>query len=362
MYQLRFDLSEDRLVLAKRAADRALGLDPELPEAHMALGLYYYWGRADFARALEEFETARDLRPSDAEAFLLIGHIARRQGRWPEAIDSYRKSAELDPRFPRAWYNLGETQLFTREYGAARENLAKARALAPDFMETYTQLARVAINERGDVVEARELLRQAQERIPRDSWRGAMLEFARVLYNPDLDDFLDELRPGANGVDSASYYAAKASMVSQTRGAAAAAPQYDSARALLTRMAIDQPDQPWIHAQLGMALAGLGQADDAVRSARRALELLPPEVDALQGPEFVVYLATVYVMLGDIVNGVACFDRALGMPSWVSTSSLAADPRLEALRDTPQFRELLAKWSPLGGASLTTSVESTSCR
>ena len=55
MYRLRHDLSENRLVAAKRAVDHALALDPDLPEAHLALGVYYYWGRMNYERAIESF-------------------------------------------------------------------------------------------------------------------------------------------------------------------------------------------------------------------------------------------------------------------------------------------------------------------
>jgi lipoprotein NlpI len=49
---------------AREEAEQALRLQPDLPEAHRALGLYHYWGQRDYDRALQEFETARSTSPS----------------------------------------------------------------------------------------------------------------------------------------------------------------------------------------------------------------------------------------------------------------------------------------------------------
>jgi tetratricopeptide (TPR) repeat protein len=333
MNELGFDTSEDRLVAAREAADRALALDPDLPEAHLALGLYHYWGRKEYEPALAELEEARRLRPSDGQVYAFVAAIRERQGRFGEAIQLYQQVADLDPRSARAWLDLGETLLYTRMYDEARPHLETALQLSPDLPDAYLQLARVALNPSGDLETARPLLREAENR----------------------------MRPGAYGLDSATYLVAKARLLMQTRGRAAAAPQLDSARVLLSRMATEQPDQAWIHGLLSTVYAGLNLADEAVRSAERAMELRPVEVDALDGPEYVHALATAYVMLGRVDEAVACFDRVLAVPSWISAYSLGVDPLLEPLHDTPQLERLVAKWAPTGGATLGSPVGRTSC-
>src|SRR5207302_2005368 len=54
-YWLGHDPSPARLAAAKDAADRALALDPNLPETHLALGYYRYYGQRDFTGRLVEF-------------------------------------------------------------------------------------------------------------------------------------------------------------------------------------------------------------------------------------------------------------------------------------------------------------------
>ena len=82
----RFRGPSDELKERARAEAReALRLQPDLGEAHLAQGLYYYRIERDFARALPELEIARRLLPNDTEAESTLAYIYRRQGRWREA-------------------------------------------------------------------------------------------------------------------------------------------------------------------------------------------------------------------------------------------------------------------------------------
>jgi TolB-like protein len=83
---------------ARLNADEALRLQPDLPEAHLALGFSYYYGDRDYERALAEFEIARRGLPNDAQAYLAIGSIQRRQGKWAESTANLEKAATLDPK------------------------------------------------------------------------------------------------------------------------------------------------------------------------------------------------------------------------------------------------------------------------
>jgi serine/threonine-protein kinase len=342
MHQLRYDLSEDRLVAAKRAADRAVALDPDVPEVHVALGLYYYWGRNDYARAVEEFTIARTLQPSNALAFRQIGNVQRRQGRFADAIESYRKAADLDPRSHQAWFNLGETYLFVRNYEETARYLERVTELAPEFLEGYVQRARLSINARGDLADAQRILRLAEERIAPTAWRAPMLDFARIIYHPRLEEFLARIRPGAYGLDSATYHVMKGTMYLQLERVPQATAQFDSARILLEVMRVNQPDQAWIHGLLGEAYAGLERPEEAIRSAERAEQLLPVSKDALDGPEWVINLGRVHTMLGNEARAIAYYGRALSIPSWVSANSLRRDPLLAKLNRNPEFQKMLA--------------------
>src|SRR5438477_5094160 len=79
---------------ARTAANEALRLEPGLPAGHLALGISYYYGDRDYERALAEYEIAKRGLPSEAQAYIAIGAIHRRQGKWAESTANLEKAAE----------------------------------------------------------------------------------------------------------------------------------------------------------------------------------------------------------------------------------------------------------------------------
>src|SRR5438046_6103719 len=77
-----FEPTPCRREKARLNAGEALRLQPDLPEAHLALGFSYYYGDRDYERALAEFEIARRGLPNESQAYFAIGAIQRRQGKW----------------------------------------------------------------------------------------------------------------------------------------------------------------------------------------------------------------------------------------------------------------------------------------
>src|SRR5213082_3895749 len=93
-----FDPVPARREKARLNADEALRLQPDLLEGHPALGFSSYYGDRDYHRALAEFDIARRGLPNESQAYLAIGAIQRRQGKWAESNANLEKGAELDPK------------------------------------------------------------------------------------------------------------------------------------------------------------------------------------------------------------------------------------------------------------------------
>src|SRR5207302_7450321 len=115
-FWLGHDPSPARLAAAKEAADHALALDPNLPETHLALGYYRYYGQRDFTGALEEFQQAEKGLPNNVDITNAIAFIQRRVGHWEEAIDRSRRVVELDPRNTNAYNSLAQTYRALRRF------------------------------------------------------------------------------------------------------------------------------------------------------------------------------------------------------------------------------------------------------
>src|SRR6476469_1435958 len=90
------DRSLERRNKARSLAERALQLQPDLPEAHLALGFSYYWGDNDYDAALKEFEIAQRGLPNESDVYLAIGAIQRRQGKWAESHANLEQAASLN--------------------------------------------------------------------------------------------------------------------------------------------------------------------------------------------------------------------------------------------------------------------------
>jgi tetratricopeptide (TPR) repeat protein len=97
------DLSRTHLELAKKAADAALRVRPDLGEAHLELARYYFYAgiltdTGDFDRARDELVIARRTLPNDSEAIYIAARIDPRQNRWDDSLANFRKASEVDPR------------------------------------------------------------------------------------------------------------------------------------------------------------------------------------------------------------------------------------------------------------------------
>jgi TolB-like protein len=92
-----FEGTLERRKRARALAERALQLEPDLPEAHLALGFFYYHGASNYDAALREFEVAQRGLPNEAEVYRGIGAIQRRQGKWLESTANLEKAVDLNP-------------------------------------------------------------------------------------------------------------------------------------------------------------------------------------------------------------------------------------------------------------------------
>src|SRR5262249_55484332 len=136
---------------ARLDADEALRLQHELPEAHLALGFSYYYGDRDYDRALAEFEIAKRGLPNDAQAYMAIGAIQRRQGKWTESNANLEKAAALDPKNQTFLFNLAFSYLAQRKFEMADKTLDRTIATMPEALMARGLKAYLAVAWKGDI-------------------------------------------------------------------------------------------------------------------------------------------------------------------------------------------------------------------
>ena len=118
---------------------------------------------------------------------------------------------------------------------------------------------------------------------------------------------------------------------------------FDSAARVLEQRSRARPDDPALHAMLGLAYAGLGRREEAIGEGRRAVELRPPEQDTWFGVDMLRNLAVVYATLGEADSAVKQLRVLLSVPSWISVPLLRADPTWDPVRRDAGFRELVGQ-------------------
>src|SRR5216117_3373091 len=146
-----FDPLPARREKARTAANEALRLQPDLPEAHLALGFSYYYGDRDYERALAEFEIAKRGLPNEAQAYMAIGAIQRRQDKWAESTANLEKAAELDPKNGSVLLNLAYSYMATRNFEAADKTFDRGIEASPESFGSRALKGEVAIRWKGDV-------------------------------------------------------------------------------------------------------------------------------------------------------------------------------------------------------------------
>src|SRR6266446_288107 len=146
-----FDPTRERREKARAFAEQALQLQPDLPEAHLAMGFSLYYGNNDFEAALKEFEIAQRDLPNEAEGYLALGSIQRRLGKWPESNASLEKAASLDPKDSWVLQNLALSYQTLRDFDAANKTIDRGLEVNPDGLGLWEIKSKLAIAEKGDL-------------------------------------------------------------------------------------------------------------------------------------------------------------------------------------------------------------------
>jgi TolB-like protein/DNA-binding winged helix-turn-helix (wHTH) protein len=136
----------------EEAAERAVQLDPNLAEAHEAMGGALFLDRWDFAGADRELLRAISLDPRDADLYYLRANLLQATNRFAESIEVEKKAMDLDPfsrPFGMAWIYLG-----ARQYDEALADLRlrmEATPNSPDLLWTVMDICRRKGNTKGEV-------------------------------------------------------------------------------------------------------------------------------------------------------------------------------------------------------------------
>jgi TolB-like protein/Tfp pilus assembly protein PilF len=141
----------DAFSKAKDAALKALRLDPNLAEAHAALGKVLFFSEIDLTGAMREYKRAIELQPNDATAHHWLGNdTLAALGRFEEAIAQGKRAVELDPLSPVINTDFGTIFYYAHRYEESAMQLRKTLEIDPTFFYAHFNLG-IALQAAGDL-------------------------------------------------------------------------------------------------------------------------------------------------------------------------------------------------------------------
>src|SRR6266498_1203664 len=343
-----FDVTEDPryLELAKKAAEAALRLRPDLGEAHREVARYCYYAR-DYDRARDELTVARARLPNDSETFRIAGEIDRIQNRWDASLANLQKASELDPRNIEVAWHLGRTYFRMRRYSELEQFMTKQAASGGPLEDPWIKMVLAEIKlAQGDPVAAQSLL----EQVPLDfSPTGEIWDtrFTAAFYLRDYDaanqviaatpaKWADFIFDGPSGWAEGQ--------VALARGDKQKAQSILlDARKRLDATGGDERKTADYFMQIAELDAGLGRKEEAIREARRAVDLKPIAKDSLQGPGVATTLALVYAWTGERDRALEQLEIVATIPGKGPTyGDLRFNPCWDSLRGDKRFDKIVA--------------------
>jgi serine/threonine-protein kinase len=315
---------------AEKAAERAVALAPELPEARLAQGVIQL-GRGSSAEAAATFERAQGLAPADDVIVRRIAEAYAGSRRRAEAETLFRRAIALRPDY---WENhnaFGKFLAGQGRYQEAKGAFREVIRVRPTSDTGYTNLAGMLIY-RGEWEEALPVLEASLQKHPTPQAHNylGMVHYARGHFPQAVEQFERASRSGSEHLAYRGNLGDAYRQLGKRKEAEAA---YAEAIRMGERQLDVNPKDGETRAGLGMFLAGSGRCSEARPELATALRLHP------DSPTLHYYAAVAYAVCGDRDLAVEQTVKAIEEGALVDVSS---NPDLKPLLGDPSVRNALA--------------------
>jgi tetratricopeptide (TPR) repeat protein len=339
------DLSPERQEESRRAAERAMALNPESPKVHLSLSYYHLWISRDTQQALKELDIAEKGLPNNTGIMYAIATIYEVQGRFQDIIKLMKKAHELNPLSASLLTKMALAYWLTRQYPEAIKIADQASALAPDSVWPYLYKVFNFWNWKGAVKESRMAIEEAPTPHAWIPYVWLWQEIGERKFQQAID------RLTASNIEwiNIKTWKIPRSLACAYLNEFLEKPQkarqyYMDAKKVLEVEIKKSPDDPRLHSSLGITLASLGEKEQAIQEGKRATQILPVSKDAVYGTPYVVDLALIYTIIGDYEAALDQIEYLLSIPGYMSPGWLSLDPRWDRLKNLPRYQQIMQEY------------------
>jgi TolB-like protein/class 3 adenylate cyclase/Flp pilus assembly protein TadD len=336
---------------ARQAAETALALQPNLGEAVLAKGQYYYNCLKDYDTAVRYFEQARPLLPNDSRIPVSLAYVARRGGQWDRSESYFNEAERLDPRNVSALTQHALSYKDLRRFPDAVRKLDQVLNITPDDPDVLATKAAIALAE-GDLRTASMLLTPLH--LSADLTQAlqtqvylAVLERQPAPMITRLQEVLAKPDPALGYINGdLRFYLGWAQEVAGDH--AGAQESWRHARSELEPFLKEQAENLGLLAGLALTYMGLGDKAAAFAFVDRCMAATPIEKDALSGIIPIEVLARVAAQMGEPDRAITALQKLLSVPGEglvgegipLTPALLRLDPMFDPLRNDPRFQKL----------------------
>ena len=332
--------TQERLLVAREAAERARELAPNAPSTRRAWAAYHQNVTHQYDLGIQELEAALAILSNDVDTLGSLGNILLYSGQFERAYETYQKTHEMDARYFWGPYWMGGASTRLREYERAERHFAGALAMAPSTSFLYGSRYFNRVLWQGW---------EAAEELPLLEGQGLDSHYLRHRVGGRWEEALavvDQMsEEGASGEANEEPPELLRALIYADMGRSEdATEQYRLAGDTLEQRLEQRPDDDRLMSSLGLAYAGLGRTEEAVRWGRMGLDRKGPDQDAMWGPRRVSDLARIYIKVGDPDAAMVLVEQLLSIDTTFSIPYMEGHPDFAPLREHPEYESLVAKF------------------
>ena len=341
----------DSLNLKKAALHlrKAMELNPNIAEVHLAKFFYYVWFTSDQEKIFDELKRTLEIQPNNAEANADIAGYYRDRGESDLALKYESNALRLDPLNARYPYSIALRYEEQRDYKTAELYFKKALELSPNTSGYYVDLAENYIDLKGNTKLARQTVKNVKDSEYLEGHHNIFI-YLNIL-DRKFDEALLQLKSSKNEYNqTASSYISNLQMIALVyryqNKVKLSKKYFESSIIQIEKMISGSPNDFRLPLSLSLSYAGLGEKEKALIELKKGIKLL----DFYFDKEWIkntqrFYLTQISILVGDYDTALQKIDLLLSNPTGFSVNILKLDPLYDPLRNLKEYKSIVEKYS-----------------